>query len=218
MLRVNNLIGFGSRRAAVGGLTPVVWNSADKTASVTLSNVDRTATAGATAQGVRGNQGKSSGKWYCEIVQGSTPWQNTGGNLAFGVALASFVTLGSTPVGLAAGSAGVQMNLNNYEKNNSGSVAANPDPGSGTTAGSVFMIALDMDGAQIWFGLNGTWGGVGGVTGVPATGTAPSLSGLTAGAYFPCISISDSGGIAHLYASASDCAYSPPSGFSYWSA
>lgn len=209
------MIAFGGRSVA---LTPVVWNSADKTASVTLSNGDKTATASATNQGVRGNIGKSAGKWYCEIVQGATPWQNTGGNYVFGVALAGFATLGSTGVGLAAGSAGVQVNLNNFTLNNGTAVADDPDPGTGTAAGSVFMIALDMDGAQVWFGLDGTWCGVGGVTGVPATGTAPSLSGLTAGAYFPCVSLSDSGGIAHLYASASDCTYSPPSGFSYWSA
>jgi hypothetical protein len=217
MLAVTNLIGFGARRLVAPVASPVVWNSLDKTASVTLSNGDKTATASANNQGARGNIGKSSGKWYFEIVQGSTPWQNAGADNAFGIALTTFVTLGSTDVGFAAGSAGVANSFNTYRLNGGSFVTADPHPGAGNSAGSVFMIAVDLDAGYVWFGVNGTWGGVGGVTGVPATGTAPSLSGLS-GTYYPCASVSDNGGIAHIYASLADCTYAPPSGFSYWSA
>lgn len=217
MLAVTNLIGFGARRLVAPVASPVVWNSLDKTASCTLSNGDKTATASAKNQGVRGNIGKSSGKWYFEIVQGSTPWQNSGGEKALGLALSSFVTLGSTEVGDAAGSAGVTLNFNQYRLNGGAAVSSDPNPGSGVTAGSVYMIAADLGAGYVWFGLNGTWGGVAGVTGVPASGTAPSLSGLS-GTYFPCVTRSDNGGIAHIYASLADCTYTPPSGFSYWSA
>jgi hypothetical protein len=197
------------------GGVPVVWNSADKTASLTLSNGDKTATCSASSQGVRGNQGKSSGKWYFEIAHGSNAW-STGGNYIFGVATAAFATLGSTGVGTASGSAGVQFSLNNYRLNGGTAVGSNPDPGNGG-ANVVCMFAVDLTAGNIWFGVSGTWGGVAGVTGVPATGTAPSLTGLS-GTYFPCASLGGNSNICHLYASAADCTYSLPSGFSYWSA
>lgn len=210
------MIGFGVRTA----LTPVVWNSLDKTASVTLSNGDRTAQATAANQGVRGNIGKASGKWYFEIVNGpTTRWSGTGTAYIFGIATASFVTLGSTGVGLASGSAGVENRVDNYQLNGGGAVAANPDPGSGATLDSVFMFAVDLGAGNMWIGVNGTWGGVGGVVGDPAAGTAPSLSGLS-GTYFPCASLSPGGGgnngFATLNASATQCTYAAPSGFSYW--
>jgi hypothetical protein len=195
-------------------LVPVTWNPLDKTASCTLSNGDKTATAGATDQAVRGNVGKSSGKWYFELVQGSNIW-NSAGAIPFGISKAAFL-FGAANIGVDANSAGVNTNLSDYRFNGS-STGGNPDPGDFSSAGGVLMVAFDADAGHLWFGLNGTWGGIGGVTGNPGAGTGACITGIGAGPWYPTVTNSASGDIIHLYASLADCAYAPPSGFSYWS-
>ena len=210
------MIAFGGRSTA---LVPVVWNSADKTATVTLSNGDKTATSGSSNGGVRGNVGKASGKWYFELNIDTTNVWNTSGTIrAYGIATAAFVTLGSTGPGDASGSAGILVNLNNFRLDGGSTVTNNPDPGT-AASGGVIMLAFDAGAGNLWFGFNGTWCGVGGVVGDPGAGTTPSLSSIPAGTYFPCISRSGgSGRPVDLWASLADCAYSLPSGFSYWGA
>lgn len=219
MLRVTNLIGFGARRLVAAAAVPVVWNSLDKTGSVTLSNGDKTATSGASNNGVRGNVGKSTGKWYCEMnITPGSEWNASANVRCYGIATASFVTLGSTGPGDASGSAGIVVNLNTFRLDGGSTVTNNPDPGT-AGSGGVIMLAFDAGAGNLWFGFNGTWCGVGGVTGDPATGTAPSLSSIPAGTYYPCISRSGSSGRpVDLWASVADCTYAPPPGFSYWAA
>lgn len=69
-----------------------LWNSADKGASVTLSNGDLTATkAGSGYQSVRGVRGNTSGVRYFEIVVNSNP---SSGDILLGVADSSFTLTG----------------------------------------------------------------------------------------------------------------------------
>lgn len=216
MLRANNLIGFGGRRAAAGGLTPVVWNSADKAANMSLSNGDRTMTATSNASGgARGTVGKSSGKWYFELVQGATVFGSGAAAVPFGIAT-SGVSLTADDVGADANGAGIRRDCSNY-RYNATNTAANPDPGGFATTSAVLMVAFDADAGSIWFGANGTWGGVGGVTGDPGAGTTPSISGLGSGPWFPIAKRNSTNGASiTLNASAALCAYAAPSGFSYW--
>ncbi len=219
MLRVNNLIGFGSRRAAGGGAaTPVVWDAVTKTADLALSNGDATATAGSADEGAFGTVSKSAGKWYFELVMGATVWNNsTGGTRPYGLANSSFV-LGSANLGGDTGSIGLNSGLGDFRYNGS-NTAVNPDPGGFSTAGAVLMIAVDLDAQYFWFGVGGSWAGLAGVAGNPGAGTTPVLTAFGTGPWFPCITNSNaSGSKVTIAASASDCTYSLPSGFSYWSA
>lgn len=216
MLRVTNLVGFGARRLVAAAAVPVVWNSADKTASITLSNGDRTATSSATGQGVRGNIGKSTGKWYFELKQGSNPW-SVGGDRPFGIAQSSY-TMGDFNLGAGDGlTVGVQTNFNNFIYNSS-TVSVDPQPADFLLTGDVLMVAFDATGGKIWFGCNNAWGGVGGVTGDPGAGTTPAISGIASATWYPIAQRGDSGDIIDICASAVHCTYALPSGFSYWAA
>lgn len=214
MLAVTNLIGFGARRLVAAAATPVVWNSADKTASLALSDGDRTGTSSAGSQGARGTISKSSGKWYFELVTNGA-WGGAAGTYNAGLATSGF-SLGGQ---LGAASTGLAFNnsASNARYNNS-AVTVNPDPGGWTTASAVAMIAVDLDAQYFWFGINGTWGGLSGVAGNPGAGTTPVLTAFGTGPWFPCITNGNSGDACTISASAAHCTYTPPSGFSYWSA
>ncbi len=227
MLRVNQLSGFGGRRASgASGAVPVTWNDADKTSSALTVSLGgkRVTTDGSNSQlGIRGNVGKSSGKWYLEFQIGaSLRWVASNGDYSFGLALASFALTGNIQIGNSAGELSLQNSGSNARTNGS-NTAQSPDvvTAANLAASDVVMLAVDLTGAKAWFGLNGTWGGTGGSNGVPASGANPCLSGFSVGSVvYPCTYrlLTTNGAYCDIAASAADCLYSLPSGFSYWSA
>jgi hypothetical protein len=184
--------------AAVG----LTFNSADKHSSVTLSNGDADATfiLDAPWHSVRSNAGKSTGKWYAELLITAS---GTGGDQAAGIANSSMPLTGY--VGSDANAWGF---LNDGYKTHSGYSAY------GTTAwfgnGAVLMIAFDADNGKVWFGANGTWF----ASGNPATGANPTHTGVTTGVTYylaACAKV-----ISTVRVNGLSTSYTPPSGFSPW--
>lgn len=158
-----------------GGWTPTyaTWNSADKSAQITLSNSDLTAANSSSGlyEGVRATFGKSSGKWYWEVEVESGIDHTIG--IANSTASMNDVELGSDANGWGWRQDG--------EKYNNGDQFAYG--GSGYNAGDVIGIALDMNGGTLTFYLNGVSQGqaYSGLTGTlyPAV-TMISISQVTA--------------------------------------
>lgn len=127
------------------------WNASDKTASVTLSNLNLTAACGG-GSGVRGVDGQVSGKYYFEVT--ATTW--TGVQPIIGIAntYAPLATIGSTPTGcacIASNSGLIFINGSNT------SITAIPSPANGM----VISVAVDLDNKLIWFRTapSGNWNG-----------------------------------------------------------
>ncbi|MGL4558689.1 MAG: hypothetical protein ACRCV5_14390, partial [Afipia sp.] len=79
----SNAFGFD----VISALTPVAWDAATHGADITLSGSNYIATRGAAAdawRSVRGNVGKSSGKWYWEVFVNTNP--TAGGHIMLGAA------------------------------------------------------------------------------------------------------------------------------------
>jgi hypothetical protein len=135
------------------------WNTADKTASVTLSNGNLTATITALGnQGARSIYSTAAGKYYWEYTFTNTTNDGCGiVNLA--------TALSTTGVNGVAGAAYV---------NSTGNVLVNSTSNSATlgvfATGNIACIALDLDNRLIWFrkGAAGNWNNSG--TANPATG------------------------------------------------
>lgn len=180
-----------------------VWNSADKTGSITLSNTDHTASAtGGGNLGVRATIPHSVGKWfisYSDIL-------NAGGSGRVG-----FGTLADT-LG-AGGQFGIDPGGNVH------------DPAGGTHAdmggspdGHVVDFAVDLDNAKYWLRYDGgNWNG--GLNGDPVAGTGSySLAGLTTPIY-PFVWLQNNPGSCTLdggdYPSPT-FPYPPPSNFIPW--
>lgn len=179
------------------------WNPADKNANIALSNGNLTATVGSSAHsGARGTTSKSSGKFYFEVT-----W-DAGGQCSVGIAntSASLSTrLGTNANGWAAWSGGSNIWTNN------GSAA-------GMTAmavGNTICIAVDLTNGKFWARVNGgNWNNSG--TANPATNTLGVA--VTAGTYFPALSLFDAGGAVTANFGATAFAQTIPSGFSAWGA
>lgn len=172
MLRVTQLIGFGG--IVTAGPVQPVWNSADKDADVTLSNVDLTMSmAGSTTGGVRTTFSVAAGKRYFEVQQ-----DNAGSASRIGIANGSY-TLTVAP-GHDANSWSVDGDGN--VRNNSGTAIR--DIGTMPTAsGGILMFSLDMDAGKLWIGDAdaNSWF----ESGDPAAGTGEQFSGIT-GPIFVC--------------------------------
>lgn len=170
MLRVTHLIGFGASGAA-GPVQPV-WNSADKDADVTLSNVDLTMSmAGSTTGGVRTTFAVAAGKSYFEVRQ-----DNAGSASRIGIATGSY-TLTVAP-GNDANSWSVDGDGN--IRNNSGTAIRDIGTMPATTGG-ILMFAFDLGAGKLWIGnadANSWYEG-----GDPAAGTGEQFSGITGPIY-----------------------------------
>lgn len=77
---------------------------------------------------------------------------------------------------------------------------------------SIIMVALDMDNLKFWIGVDGTWWGSGGV-GNPTTGTN-TLANLTAGTYYPAVSVFSNTDKFIFNNNTIPFTYTPPVGFS----
>lgn len=81
----------------------------------------------------------------------------------------------------------------------------------------IFQIAFDIDSGEIWFGRNNTeWVHPDvGKSPNPSTGVDPAFTGITGTTFRGCSSLFRLDTASHIKATVDDCAYSPPSGFSY---
>lgn len=137
---------FQAMRLRNSGAAPVVsslWNSADKGASVVLSNGDLTATkAGSGYQSVRGVNGKSSGARYFELLVVNS---GSSGTFLMGVADATFTLtgryLGEANAG-AKKSAG-RTTATTFYRNLTNAAGNGPTSGAAGT-GSVVGIGMDF--------------------------------------------------------------------------
>lgn len=194
-LAATQLIGFGGRRTAEQAAQ---WNSADKNASITLSNSDRDATGGSLVS-VRGLLGRSSGKYYFELtILTSVGWHWFGLGSS-GANLASYT-------GNSASSAGVASSgnaVNTWTKDQAGTFAV--------AANDVMGFAVDATNGKAWVAKNNTWQ----LSGDPAAGTSQWISGLS-GLVYPMAS--PASGTTRISTKTSELTYTPPSGFSQWAA
>ncbi len=183
----------------------VLWNSADKTANVTLSggSLIATMTSGSYG-GVRADTSAATGKIYCEY----TVRTSLANNAAVGWANAA-LTLSAFP--------SVDQNavvwfypFGEVWKNGA-------TVGSGTipvAANSVLCVAFDIDNLKIWVRVNnGPWNTSS--TADPATGTGGySLASMAAGPYFPVFNSNVNGASVLANFGALSFANIIPSGFS----
>lgn len=197
---VTQLIGFGGKRAAASEQN-VTWNPSDKDADITLANGNRDATSSG-AGSVRATLGRSSGKYYFEILL-----QTDVGNTYYGIANSSF-SLATYP-GNGASSAGVASvgnSVNGWTQAQAGTFT--------TAAGDVMGFAVDLTGGKCWVAKNNVWL----LSGNPASDSTPWVTGIS-GTVYPClgwVASYASGG--RICTKTTELAYSPPSGFSVWAA
>lgn len=185
------------------------WNSADKSANISLSNGDLTATAtSASDGGVRGTSSKSTGKLYVEFTVGAN----------FGTADGSFgITTGSSNLATI----GVNGASGFYVYQQSGNIwASGSSTGKslgGYTTGDVVSMAVDFTNMRGWFRKNGgNWNNDG--TADPATNTGGvDISGTfgSAAAYLVQTS-NNNGAAATLNCGAQSLSRPMPSGFDTW--
>jgi len=187
--------------AAASTEQTVLWNSADKASNVSLSNGDLTAgSSSATFGSVRATLGRSSGKYYYEILCTQPGSTRTGlGDGSFSL---------TTYVGNSAKSAGVVSGANT---NNGYTLSA-----SGTftlSAGDYLMFAVDMDADKAWIGKNNAWQ----LSGDPAAETTPWLT-VVSGTVYPATSVYETNCSFTLRTKTSEVVGTVPSGFSVWAA
>lgn len=177
----------------------VIWNSSDKSGSMTLSNGNLTATDDVAPGGIRALTGRSSGKHYLEFLV-----HNIGTSAEFGLALSTFPLNSSANTNN--GALGIQSGWAVYY--NSTSVGTLPNLANG----NVVMVALDSSNGKIWIGRNGTW------QGDPAAGTGQLVTAAAfAGALvYPSINTGWYGFSATLRTTAASFSYSIPTGFVSW--
>jgi len=184
-------------------VTADAWNSGDKTASVTLSNSDKTATLG-TATGsdaVRStttHPSTGSDKFYVEIV---------------------VVEAGGT-VGLQNAADALNSVTNNVRIMQDGSINRVSTPTGGNIGapvnGDILSIAWDASTDKIWFRRNaGSWAGT--ANGDPVAGTnGIDLSTFAAGNYAIRASFPLAGDAYTIRTEAAEYTQTKPSGFLSW--
>lgn len=174
------------------------WNSADKNASITLSNSDRDATGGSLVS-VRGLLSRSSGKYYFEVqfnTSVASAWCGLGTS---GASLSNYVGATASSAGVAsAGNA-----VNTWTKDQAGTFTI--------SVGDIIGYAVDMTAGKAWVSKNNVWQ----LSGDPAAGTSQWISGLS-GSVYPMASPASSS--MRISTKTAELTYSPPSGFSQWAA
>ena len=189
--------------AGGGGEDAVVFNSADKSTNIVLTNSDRTAeTNSGAAGGVRASVSRIGPyKGYFEFRKdvGSTYPScgicTAGHNLNSGVAGGNTLSW-ATWLGLG------WVRYNNSTIATLGALAVN----------DILMVAVDLTTGKIWFGKNNSW------SGNPAAGTGEASAAVsTSTAYYPVFTTGVLGDKATLNAETAQLAYAPPAGFSAWS-
>jgi hypothetical protein len=173
--------------------TFATWNPADKDVSITLSNGNLTySTLAGAYRSVRATQGKSSGKWYWEVVSTGDAGKALNGAAKSTAPLNNFVGVDTNGFGL--------YWLDGTKVTNSTNTAY---AGGAIANSTVVGVKLDMDAGTLGFivngvdkgtafsGLSGTFypiGGTGSTTGnviVTANFGASGFSGSVPSGYNP---------------------------------
>lgn len=173
--------------------------------TASLSNGNATVTASTGTKVVLGGDTKTSGKWYAEIkivaldTAGDTSEAGIGTSA---VSAANFLGADAFGWGAAAYISGDNAIYNSVES-----------PaflfGSAPALDDIIMVALDIGGGKLWFGLNGVWNG----GGDPATGANPTFTtSIIAGSYYLAASVGDSG----AFTLQQTLSFAAPAGFSSW--
>lgn len=197
---------FGA--AGVAPRPTTTWNPADKSAEITLSNGNRTATKGTSnalksARATSGISATDSGYFEVRIDQ-----TGTSNFMLIGVGTAS-ATLASF-VGNDANGWGYYQQTGQKYTNNVGTAY-------GTAYVDADVIGVAFNNGSVWFARNNTWQN----SGNPAANTGAAFTGIT-GTIFPMASLyTGTGGGTQLHIvtarfKTSDFTYSPPSGFLAW--
>ena len=186
--------------------TYAIWDSANKDASVNLTNGDltMTPTTGGVYRGGKSTIGVSTGKWYWEFLV--DPAGASSGNDGFGGVANSSQANNNYP-GSTTNSWGYYLASGSKFTNSSGTAY-----GASLAEGDILMIALDMTNGKVWFGKNGTWQ----ASGDPGAGTNHAYSGLTGTLYAMFAGNGDTGVNSSVNTAnfgASALTYSVPSGF-----
>lgn len=187
-------------------MTNTTWNPSDKTASVSLTGGNLTASVSATGNvGVRATDRQTTGKYYFEFTV-----TTTSSSCAVGIAKGD-VTLPLNASGLVGESTLVMSNIGSATLYVEGITKVGA-LGS-TPAGTVICVALDLDSRYVFFriGAAGNWNGSAAVN--PATNPSSgfAIPGVTA--FYPYAGFSNNG--QSVVANFGDSAFTGtvPSGF-----
>lgn len=195
---------FGSYSSRYG-ITYATWNPSDKSSGITLSGGNKTATLNTSGwRGVRGNIGKSVGKWYWEITVNTADANRDQFN---GIAT-SGVTLDPSSGNFADATSNTVYLYYGYDGNKTAGGSVTSAYGNTYAAGDVIQVALDMDAGKIWFGKNGTWQN----SGNPATGSNAAFSSIS-GTFYPFFGANGSSQSVTTNFGGSSFNYDVPSGF-----
>lgn len=177
-----------------------VWNAADETTNITLSNTNHTATS--TAGGNNGIRSigvsHSTGKWYLEFTNILSP----GGSGSYGFAVAGDALGG-------AGQCGVDPGGNLHGTGGTTAMGSAPD-------GKTLAFAIDLDHGKIWARYDaGAWVGDGTAGADPSSNTHGLVNAPTVPLLLHTWLQNNPG---HVTLNAGDSAFvqSVPSGFTAW--
>lgn len=197
---------------------PATWSPFDLSQYLVLSNSDRTVKWGTTGfnwASVRSFIGKSTGKWYWELLVDDNSYTQIGIVTydyfnAGGTGGQTAAVLGQSTLACGAGHGTTNGNLyiNNVQK------TTQPN----WSNGNVLEFALDADAKLFWYRIAGnSWNGSGSAN--PATGVGGvDISSIGAAPYYPAVQIfadfgTDLGQFTSRF-TAAQFSGSPPSGFS----
>lgn len=187
----------------------VSWDADEANAYWTLSGDNKVATLNTESPAqVHGTGEKASGKWYCEVLVGGSP--NTGfpHSPSIGVCDESEGDPGFVEL---VGNSSISWGY--FRDGQKGNGAIYSAYGASYGLHDVIGVALDLDNGKVWFSKNGTWQ----ASGDPAAGTNAAFTGIT-GTLVMNMTANKGAPSGTLRSSAGDCDYTPPSGFSYWTA
>ena len=178
------------------------WNIDDKYSTLFLAYNFKVAVQATTGwRSVRSFGGKSAGKWYfeCKIFVAASDSNNIG---IMAAAHGLDVFCGSASTGWA------YEGITGNKVNNNTSAAF----GDAFTLNDIIGVAVDLDAGKIWFAKNNTYQ----ASGDPAAGTNEAYSGIS-GTLYPACSPYTAKNAITINSLLSECVYTPPTGFDYWS-
>lgn len=163
---------------------PTTWNPADKSASVTLSGSNLTATGSASAGGVRANAFKTTGKVYWEYTCTAASGTATGSGTDIGIGLSSAIL---SSVGGSGTNAVLQIMSSGIIYVNGNTSAF----GGAVVCPATVAVAVDFTGKKFWLrALNGgQWNG-NNATNDPGTGLGGSDISSLSGNWYPLVTFS----------------------------
>lgn len=200
------LMGLINEGKVVSAPSTTTWNSGDKSAAITLSNLSLTATSSSGAYaGVRAVASHSTGKFYYEshVDQATAQWLIGIGNAS--ATIASFA--GSDNNAIA-----VNADGNVYTNGSSVGTVAN------FVTGNTVSVAVDMGNKLIWIRVgSGNWNN--NASGDPtnsSTGAGISFSAMAAGPWFPIFTTTSVSDAITANFNTETATQSVPSGYGNW--